>query len=181
MANDSVDSQNREFLDISSKDDPLTKLLCATKKKQPKFQTHNPGPSSVLERVKHFLPELAQANTTLEERLKTDGQERLDIENTDDHDGDVVQMDLALVERSDSSDCDDSDDDTDSNDSGWNSDTVQSSHQLTEQNLKLPGSNRRCTGKACIELLDPDTITNVTGDVDSLPIHVSTVTVDNHQ
>ena len=42
--------------------------------------------------MKQFLPDLAQANLVLEEKLKTHGPESLDIENTDGCEEKIVEM-----------------------------------------------------------------------------------------
>ncbi|KAK2187171.1 hypothetical protein NP493_173g04000 [Ridgeia piscesae] len=94
-------------------------LVVGRKKKMPEsLKTFQVPPSSVLQQARHFLPQLASANAALEERLRTIPATQLDIENIDDCHGDIIEMNLALVQNEDSDSCDssgaeDSEDDDD--------------------------------------------------------------------
>jgi len=59
------------------------------------------GRSSLLDSVKDFLPKMAEAETELAKKLKEDGgRERLDVENLE-GEGQVVEMDIALMREQD--------------------------------------------------------------------------------
>lgn len=110
----------------------LSKLLCMKGPKLyaeqgNKFKTHRLHPNSVLDRVKGFLPHMKQANDDLQEAIEDRGQTEFDIENVE-HVDDVIEMNLAVVERDeDSSDDCSSDDDK--------SDTSANSHKCIIETL----------------------------------------------
>jgi len=59
------------------------------------------GRSPLLDSVKDFLPKMAEAETELANKLKEDGgRERLDVENLE-GEGQVVEMDIALMREQD--------------------------------------------------------------------------------
>ncbi|XP_014673947.1 PREDICTED: uncharacterized protein C12orf45-like [Priapulus caudatus] len=66
--------------------------------------------SSLLTKVKDFLPQMAQAQRHLE---KVDNPHQLDIENLNGYDGPVIEMDIGLFNYSGESDSESSDSDSD--------------------------------------------------------------------
>lgn len=81
-----------------------SKLLITRKSKvENRIHSQICKPSSVLSRVKDFLPIMKEAELALEQELQVKSPTELDIESIDD-DGPFIEMNLALVEtQSDSS------------------------------------------------------------------------------
>ncbi|XP_070557929.1 NOP protein chaperone 1-like [Ptychodera flava] len=113
-------------------------------------KTFKPGPSSVLQSVKDFLPVLSTANHELEKKMENIPRSEFDIENVDNFSGPVIEMDLALFkEDSDQSDSDyelDSDENHKSNDDISSDDSddeiVLPCGEVTEKSLKLPKTQK---------------------------------------
>ncbi|XP_022101177.1 uncharacterized protein C12orf45-like isoform X2 [Acanthaster planci] len=102
--------------------------------------------TNVLSQVKSFLPKMQEANSQLEERLKTVPSEELDIENITGHEKEVIEMNLALFHEDDDSSGEDNDDDDKSQNSSSdeNSDEELSLFsEVTTTNIKLPNGSRK--------------------------------------
>ncbi|KAF3704853.1 putative protein C12orf45 -like protein [Channa argus] len=113
------------------------------------LQTERVPRSCVLERLQSFLPQMAEANAKLKQQMEDAPAGRFDIENVDEAQS-VIEMDVALVELSgsdgnseDEEDLTDSEEESDSNDE----------HEITEQNLKLPGEKEK-KNKPNIQVLE---------------------------
>nr|XP_057934066.1 uncharacterized protein C12orf45 homolog [Doryrhamphus excisus] len=108
------------------------------------LKTERLPPSSVMERLQSFLPQIAEANQKLKQQMEGSPAAHFDIENVEEAEK-VIEMDVALVELSDSEgeeDASESDEDSDE-ESG-----------LTEQNLKLPRHNRGNKDKINIQVVE---------------------------
>ncbi|XP_069486002.1 NOP protein chaperone 1 isoform X2 [Ambystoma mexicanum] len=94
--------------------------------------------SSLLNRVQDFLPQMAQANEKLKTEMATAPMNHFDIENIDDAPADIIEMNVALVELSDSdaSDVESSSDDVESQ-----SDDDLVAGEVTLDNIRLPKPN----------------------------------------
>lgn len=103
--------------------------------------------SSVLTKVKQFLPEMAEENAKLQAVLDSN-PEKLNIENTDDYDGPIIEMDLALMATNDYSSSSIEDTDADSESSS----TCPTDH-LHEMNIKMPNKHKNTKAKCVIEEL----------------------------
>ncbi|XP_071486621.1 uncharacterized protein [Diadema antillarum] len=145
-------STRSDLLNIKSGDICMESLLI--KRSRP----YKMGPSSVLNRVKSFLPELERANQQLDARLeKGSTPEDLDIENVDECSGPIIEMNLALCEREDGSsddDDDDSDADSESDDSEDECHLHHNSAEINPQTLKLPGSRKSKSGRTLIQEME---------------------------
>ncbi|XP_071810091.1 NOP protein chaperone 1-like [Asterias amurensis] len=120
-------SFSTDLLDVGkAKNDPLL----ITKKKP-----YRMPPSSVLSQVKSFLPMMQEANSKLEERLRTTPAEDLDIENIQDCEQEIIEMNLSVFAQDDSSSEDDGSllDDTSDEDE----DNVAFG-EVTAANIRLP-------------------------------------------
>ncbi|XP_029317906.1 NOP protein chaperone 1 [Cottoperca gobio] len=119
------------------------KLLLKPKAGRPQ-QTERVPRSSVLERLQSFLPQMAEANEKLKQRMVEAPAGHFDIENVEEAER-VIEMDVALVELSGT--------DSDSEDAEETSDSEEESESdITEQNLKLPGDKGK-KKKANIQVL----------------------------
>uniref|UniRef100_A0A8C4RE95 NOP protein chaperone 1 n=1 Tax=Erpetoichthys calabaricus TaxID=27687 RepID=A0A8C4RE95_ERPCA len=99
--------------------------------------------SNVLDRLQNFLPQMAQANEKLKTEMKKAPAGQFNIENIDDSSERIIEMDVALVELSDS-ECDDTEDSS-SEDESSELDSEE------EGNLRIPGNQKK---KAKIEVMD---------------------------
>ncbi|KAM4038117.1 NOP protein chaperone 1 [Anomaloglossus baeobatrachus] len=100
--------------------------------------------SSILDRVQNFLPQMAQANEDLNREMQTCSDGKYDIENTE-HDQNIIEMNVALVELS-SSDSSEGESDSSEESSASDSDV-----EVTERNIRL----RQKGKKGKIEELAP--------------------------
>ncbi|XP_054608396.1 uncharacterized protein C12orf45 homolog [Dunckerocampus dactyliophorus] len=108
------------------------------------LKTERVPPSSVMGRLQSFLPQIAEANQKLKQQMEGSSAAHFDIENVEEAEK-VIEMDVALVELSDSEDEEDaSASDEDSHDES----------DLTEENFKLPGHNRGNKDKINIQVVE---------------------------
>ncbi|XP_020837959.2 NOP protein chaperone 1 [Phascolarctos cinereus] len=121
-------------------------LLISSKGKSPGLKTVRVERSSLLERVKNFLPHIEQANKKLREEMASGPPGLFNIENVDDCQEKIIEMDVAMVEVS-SSDSED----LSSGESSESEDENSVTGEVTVENIKLPNSGQR-RGK--IEVLD---------------------------
>lgn len=143
----------RELLDIQdSKGDGLSNLLLMDRKQHSsKGTTFRPEPSSALLRAKAFLPQLASANTALEERLKTESADSVNVEHIEGDEANIIEMNVALYEDSSSSDDEAADQpDAPIDDSG---DDEPMFSAVSESNIKLP-TQTKSTKKPGIEVIE---------------------------
>ncbi|XP_027746263.1 uncharacterized protein C12orf45 homolog [Empidonax traillii] len=140
---------SRELLDVGRRAGLENILLIDSKcssKKATTLQTVRMPRSSVLDRVQSFLPQMAQANDDLERKMITAPAHQFDIEHLDSATEKVIEMNVAVVELSDS-DTDEmltSEDDSESED-----DSV--TDEVTIDNIKFPKQKGE---KGKIEILD---------------------------
>uniref|UniRef100_F6UZJ9 Uncharacterized protein n=1 Tax=Monodelphis domestica TaxID=13616 RepID=F6UZJ9_MONDO len=121
-------------------------LLIGSKGKSTGLQTVRVEPSSVLERVKNFLPHIEQANKKLREEIASGPPGLFSIENVDDSLEKIIEMDVAVVEMS-SSDSED----LSSGEGSESEDENSITGEVTTENIKLPKPGGR---KGKIEVLD---------------------------
>ncbi|XP_027727793.1 uncharacterized protein C12orf45 homolog [Vombatus ursinus] len=121
-------------------------LLIRSKGKSPGLKTVRVERSSLLERVKNFLPHIEQANKKLREEMASGPPGLFNIENVDDSQEKTIEMDVAVVEVS-SSDSED----LSSGESSECEDENSITGEVTVENIKLPKPGGR-RGK--IEVLD---------------------------
>ncbi|XP_041282756.1 uncharacterized protein C12orf45 homolog [Onychostruthus taczanowskii] len=117
-------------------------------KKATTLQTVKVPRSNVLDRVQSFLPQMAQANDELKRKMVTAPAHQFDIEHLDSETEKVIEMNVAVVELSDS-DTDEelltSEDDSESDED----DSV--TDEVTVDNIKFPKQKGE---KGKIEILD---------------------------
>merc|ERR1711928_34443 len=102
---------NKELL-INNNNNNNNNISTISSSKPKTFKTPT---SSVLDRVRNFLPELASANQQLSD-ISPEEKENLNIENVD-NDAKVIEMNISMVDPDLLlSDCDDADSDSDSED-----------------------------------------------------------------
>ncbi|XP_064510933.1 NOP protein chaperone 1 [Pseudopipra pipra] len=141
---------SRELLDVGRRagleDILLINSKCSSKKATT-LQTVRMPRSSVLDRVQSFLPQMAQANDELKRKMLTAPAHQFDIENLDSATEKVIEMNVAVVELSDS----DTDEEmlTSEDDSESEDDSV--SDEVTIDNIKFPKQKGE---KGKIEILD---------------------------
>ncbi|KAM7114582.1 NOP protein chaperone 1 [Molossus nigricans] len=125
-------------------------------RKNSTLQTVRIERSPLLDQVQTFLPQMAQANENLRKEMAAAPPGRFNIENIDETLGNIIQMDVALFEMSQSDSKEDSseekshDSSEDSSESEDDDDNSASS-EVTIDNIKLPHSE---DGKGKIEVLD---------------------------
>ncbi|XP_076968006.1 NOP protein chaperone 1 [Tamandua tetradactyla] len=112
------------------------------------LQTVRVERSPLLDQVRTFLPQMAQANEKLRREMATAPPGRFDIENVDGTLGRIVQMDVALFEMS-QSDSKEDDSSEESSESEGEDDSLP--YEVNINNIKLPNSQG---GKGKIEVLD---------------------------
>ncbi|XP_069048995.1 NOP protein chaperone 1 [Lepisosteus oculatus] len=112
------------------------------------LQTVKVPRSNVLDRLQCFLPQMAQANEKLRQQMESSPANLFDIENIEESSDKVIEMDVALVELSDSG----SEPEEDSSDEEGSESESEGETEITEDTLRLPGSQRK--RKANIEVLD---------------------------
>ncbi|KAL2309309.1 hypothetical protein Nmel_005502, partial [Mimus melanotis] len=125
----------------------LVNSKCSSKKATT-LQTVKVPRSNVLDRVQSFLPQMAQANDELKRKMVTAPAHQFDIEHLDSETEKVIEMNVAVVELSDS-DTDEelltSEDDSESDED----DSV--TDEVTVDNIKFPKQKGE---KGKIEILD---------------------------
>ncbi|XP_074127569.1 NOP protein chaperone 1 isoform X1 [Sminthopsis crassicaudata] len=121
-------------------------LLIGSKGKSPGLKTVRIERSSVLERVKNFLPRIEQANKKLREEMALGPPGLFNIENVDGSLKKIIEMDVAVVEVS-SSDSEG----LSSEESSESEDESSLTREVTVENMKLPKPRGR---KGKIEVLD---------------------------
>ncbi|XP_023360202.2 uncharacterized protein C12orf45 homolog [Sarcophilus harrisii] len=121
-------------------------LLIGSKGKSPGLKTVRIERSSVLERVKNFLPHIEQANKKLKEEMASGPPDLFNIENVDDSLEKIIEMDVAVVEVS-SSDSEG----LSSEESSESEDESSLTREVTVENMRLPKPRGR---KGKIEVLD---------------------------
>ncbi|XP_009084653.4 NOP protein chaperone 1 [Serinus canaria] len=141
----------RELLDVRPRSGLKDILLINSKcsgKKATTLQTVKVPRSNVLDQVQSFLPQLAQANDELKRKMVTAPAHQFDIEHLDSETEKVIEMNVAVVELSDS-DIDEelltSEDDSESDED----DSVID--EVTVDNIKFPKQKGE---KGKIEILD---------------------------
>nr|XP_030119028.3 uncharacterized protein C12orf45 homolog [Taeniopygia guttata] len=141
----------RELLDLRPRPGLEDILLINSKcssKKATTLQTIKVPRSNVLDRVQSFLPQMAQANDELKRKMVTAPAHEFDIEHLDSETEKVIEMNVAVVELSDS-DTDEelltSEDDSESDED----DSV--TDEVTVDNIKFPKQKGE---KGKIEILD---------------------------
>ncbi|XP_054128537.1 NOP protein chaperone 1 [Melozone crissalis] len=141
----------RELLDVRPRPGLEDILLINSKcssKKTTTLQTVKVPRSNVLDRVQSFLPQMAQANDELKRKMVTAPTHQFDIEHLDSETEEVIEMNVAVVELSDS-DTDEelltSEDDSESDED----DSVID--EVTADNIKFPKQKGE---KGKIEILD---------------------------
>ncbi|XP_039427258.1 uncharacterized protein C12orf45 homolog [Corvus cornix cornix] len=142
---------SRELLDVGRRPGLEDILLINSKcssNKTTTLQTVKLPRSSVLDRVQSFLPQMAQANDELKRKMVTAPAHQFDIEHLDSETEKVIEMNVAVVELSDS-DTDEelltSEDDSESDEDDAVTDEV------TIDNIKFPKQKGE---KGKIEILD---------------------------
>lgn len=140
----------RELLDVRPRlgleDILLINSKCSSKKATT-LQTVKVPRSNVLDRVQSFLPQMAQANDELKRKMVTAPAHQFDIEHLDSETEEVIEMNVAVVELSDS----DTDEEslTSEDDSESEDDSV--TDEVTVDNIKFPKQKGQ---KGKIEILD---------------------------
>ncbi|XP_030829217.1 uncharacterized protein C12orf45 homolog [Strongylocentrotus purpuratus] len=144
---------SQELLNIGEKNIQDSLLI----KKSKPFKM---GPSSVLGRVKSFLPQMEVANKQLEEKIADGAMEDLDIENVDDCEGPIIEMNLALCAHDENSD-DEEEEESEEDESDSDEDNrvglqcdKSDLGDATLSELKLPGKGKKPKdGRTLIEVM----------------------------
>ncbi|XP_029457385.1 uncharacterized protein C12orf45 homolog isoform X1 [Rhinatrema bivittatum] len=105
--------------------------------------------SSVLDRVQQFLPQMARANEELTKEMATAPAGHFNIETIEDKLENIIEMNVAVVELSDSSTS--SDEESSSEDSPQSDSDVSVTDEVTESSIRLPKQIGR---KGTIEILN---------------------------
>ncbi|XP_054751196.2 NOP protein chaperone 1-like [Lytechinus pictus] len=115
------------------------------------------GPSSVLDRVKSFLPQMEVANKQLEERIADGKTVDLDIENVDNCEGPIIEMNLALCARDENSDEEESEEDESDSDADIQVELEHTKSKNEDESLlklKIPGRGKKPKdGRTLIEMM----------------------------
>ncbi|KAM5287913.1 NOP protein chaperone 1 [Ctenodactylus gundi] len=108
--------------------------------------------SPLLDQVRNFLPQMAQANEKLRKEMEVAPPGCFNIENIDETLGKVIQMDVAMYEMNDS-DSGEEDSSEESSEASSESEDEDDSiaQEVTVDNIRLPNSEG---GKGKIEVLD---------------------------
>jgi len=129
--NDKSPNTSRELLDIKGsnaerKDLAVYSLLQDKTKRKPTFKMQ---PSTKLQLVKQFLPQLKQDNDRIFQEIDSFpiNKSKFDIENIDNTDGPLIEMDLLPYEEPDS-------------------DSESSLSDSAETKIKIPGSPKIKSG-----------------------------------
>ena len=87
------------FLDIEAKKSDLFQIVDIQNKNN-EFKTYRMEKSSILSQARSFMPLMKEANKQLNDKLKTmEDKTELDIENTNDYEGDLIEFSLAVVDN----------------------------------------------------------------------------------
>ncbi|KAL6117116.1 nopchap1 [Pungitius sinensis] len=124
----------------------LSEKLLLKPKAGRSLQTERVPRSSVLERLQSFLPQMAAANEKLKQQMDDAPAGRFDIEDVGGAER-VIEMDVALVELSDSED-----DDEETSEEEEESDSDEGG-EVTEQSLILPGDKGKKKKKVNIQVI----------------------------
>ncbi|XP_041111113.1 uncharacterized protein C12orf45 homolog [Polyodon spathula] len=108
--------------------------------------------SSVLDRLQSFLPQMAQANEKLKLQMEESPAGQFDIENIEGNSEKIIEMDVALVELDDSDDSEIEESESEGESSQSEEDEEYGGSDMRKDQLKLPGSRVKRTGK--IEVLE---------------------------
>ncbi|KAM6293310.1 LOW QUALITY PROTEIN: NOP protein chaperone 1 [Porphyrio hochstetteri] len=125
-------------------------LLISSKcsgKKASTLQTVRMPRSNVLDRVQSFLPQMALANDELRKKMVTAPAHQFDIENLDSETEKVIEMNVAVVELSDS----DTDEEILTSEDESESEDDCTMDEVTIDNIKFPKQKGE---KGKIEILD---------------------------
>ncbi|XP_069715652.1 NOP protein chaperone 1 [Phaenicophaeus curvirostris] len=125
-------------------------LLITSKCKSQKattLQTVRMPRSNVLDRVQNFLPQMAHANDELRRKMVTAPAHQFDIENLDSTTEKVIEMNVAIVELSDS----DTDEEILTSEDDSESEDDCTADEVTIDNIKFPKQKEQ---KGKIEILD---------------------------
>ncbi|XP_054702528.1 NOP protein chaperone 1 isoform X1 [Grus americana] len=125
-------------------------LLISSKcssKKATTLQTVRMPRSNVLDRVQSFLPQMAHANDELRRKMVTAPAHQFDIENLDSATEKVIEMNVAVVELSDS----DTDEEILTSEDDSESEDDCTTDEVTIDNIKFPKQKGE---KGKIEILD---------------------------
>uniref|UniRef100_A0A663LRI2 Uncharacterized protein n=2 Tax=Athene cunicularia TaxID=194338 RepID=A0A663LRI2_ATHCN len=111
------------------------------------LQTVRMPRSNVLDRVQSFLPQMAHANDELRRKMVTAPAHQFDIENLDSTTEKVIEMNVAIVELSDS----DTDEEILTSEDDSESEDDHITGEVTIDNIKFPKQKGE---KGKIEILD---------------------------
>ncbi|XP_031439148.1 uncharacterized protein C12orf45 homolog isoform X2 [Clupea harengus] len=142
-----LDGQRKNNFDNSAIHEKLL-LKSKVPSRSASLQTTRVPRSNVLDRLQSFLPQMAQANESLKQQMESVPAGHFDIENTDDAEK-VIEMDVALVELSDS------DSNAESSEDDSSEDCSDNDTEEEEEKLQLPGDCKR-KKRANIEIVDKD-------------------------
>ncbi|KAM9328043.1 NOP protein chaperone 1 [Pholidichthys leucotaenia] len=143
-------TSSRDLLSCDSGGGIREKLLLRAK--PGRLRTDRVPRSSVLERLQRFLPQMARANERLKQRMEEAPAGLFDIENVEEAEK-IIEMDVALVELSESDGDSEEDEMTSQSEQESDSSDDDDGSKITEQNLRLPGSNVK-RKKVDIQVLD---------------------------
>ncbi|XP_071584821.1 NOP protein chaperone 1 [Heliangelus exortis] len=141
---------SRELLAVGCRGGLEETLLIRSKrnsKKATSLQTVRMPRSSVLDRVQAFLPQMAHANDELRRKMVTAPADQFDIENLDSATEKVIEMNVAVVELSDS----DTDEEILTSEDDSESEDDCTTDEVTIDNIKFPKQKGE---KGKIEILD---------------------------
>uniref|UniRef100_A0A8C3K2K7 Uncharacterized protein n=1 Tax=Calidris pygmaea TaxID=425635 RepID=A0A8C3K2K7_9CHAR len=141
---------SRELLAVGRRGGLEETLLISSKcssKKATTLQTVRMPRSDVLDRVQSFLPQMAQANDELRRKMVMAPAHQFDIENLDDATEKVIEMNVAVVELSDS----DTDEEILTSEDDSESEDDCTTDEVTMDNIKFPKQKEE---KGKIEILD---------------------------
>ncbi|KAK2143912.1 hypothetical protein LSH36_800g01109 [Paralvinella palmiformis] len=122
----------------------------------PQKITYRPQPSSVLQRARSFLPQIAKANEDLKKKIAVSSPDVVDIESVDESGGPHIEMNIAILEREDS----DSSSSTDLSDTESSNEENQCGSDSNDPLVDHPliSSNTSQTQPAASRLLNPKNI-----------------------
>nr|XP_033806713.1 uncharacterized protein C12orf45 homolog [Geotrypetes seraphini]XP_033806714.1 uncharacterized protein C12orf45 homolog [Geotrypetes seraphini] len=107
--------------------------------------------SSILDRVQHFLPQMAQANEELAKEMTAKPASHFDIETVEDTLDSFIEMNVAVIELNESDTS--SDEESSSEDSSQSDSDVCITDEVMQNNIRLPKQNGK-GGK--IEILESE-------------------------
>uniref|UniRef100_A0A8C8VI67 Uncharacterized protein n=1 Tax=Pelusios castaneus TaxID=367368 RepID=A0A8C8VI67_9SAUR len=151
-AADAAAASSRELLSVGSGGGIRDTLLINSKhasKKATRLETVRLQRSNILDRVQSFLPQMAHANNELRREMATAPAHQFDIENLDSCLENIIEMNVALVELSDS---DTEEEEEISEDSSESEEDSYATDEVTIDTIKLPEQKGKKNSK--IEILD---------------------------